>query len=85
MKYHLEHFSEIMDKEWCEETEEIAAQSDLLYGKLTADLTCDVSSPQIQEIVYGILQFIQKHGAGASDYIVGAFRYYAENNALSEK
>ena len=58
MKYNLEHFSEIMDKEWNEDAEKIAAQSDLLYGKLTADLTCDVSSPQIQEIVYEILEFI---------------------------
>ena len=34
----------------------------MLYGKLTADLTCDVSSPKVQKIVYEILQFIQKHG-----------------------
>ena len=39
MKYNLEHISEIMDKEWNEEAEKIAAQSDLLYGKLTVDLT----------------------------------------------
>lgn len=45
MKYNLEHFSEIMDKEWNEDAEKIAAQSDLLHGKLTANLTCDVSSP----------------------------------------
>lgn len=63
MKHNLEHFSEIMNKEWNEEAEKIAAQSDILYGKLTADLTCDVSSPQIQEIVYKILQFIKKQGA----------------------
>lgn len=66
MKYNLEHFSEIMDKNWSEETEKIAAESDLLYGKLTADLTCDVSSPQIQEIVYEILEFIKKQGASVA-------------------
>lgn len=116
MKYDLEHFSETMNREWDEETEKIAAQSDILYGKLTADLTCDVSSPKIQEIVYEILQFIKKHGSsvtldkpllnvlidsysndyvktitdtkcgdGASIYIIKAFRYYSENNTLSEK
>lgn len=62
MKYNLKHFSEIMDKEWNEKAEKIAAQSDLLYGKLTTDLTCDVSSPKIQEIVYEILEFIKKQG-----------------------
>ena len=66
MKYNLEHFSEIMDKEWNEETEKIAAQSDLLYGKLTANLTCDVSSPKIQEIVYEILEFIKKQSSSVT-------------------
>ncbi len=66
MKYNLEHFSETITREWDEETEKIAAQSDILYGKLTADLTCDVSSPKIQEIVYEILQFIKKHGSSVT-------------------
>ena len=66
MKYNLEHFSEIMDKEWNEETEKIAVQSDLLYDKLTADLTCDVSSPQMQEIVYEILEFIKKQSSSVT-------------------
>ena len=63
MKYNLEHFSEIMNKNWNEEAEKIASQSDILYGKLTADLTCDVSSPQIQKIVYEILEFIKKYSS----------------------
>lgn len=62
MKHNLEHFSEIINKEWNEEAKEIAAQSDMLYRKLTADLTYGVSSQKIQEIVYEILQFIQEHG-----------------------
>ncbi len=112
MKYNLEHFSEIMDTKLSEEAKELAEQSDMLYGKLTADLSENVSSPKIQEIVCELLQFIQKsstdvsldkpyinmlidaysndyiksitdtkYGKGASDYIVGAFRYYSENNA----
>ena len=92
---------------------EIGKQSDLLYGKLTADLSEDVSSSKVQSIVQEIWQFIQenstnvsiscskdymnmlinaysndyvknmtdsKYGKGASDHIVKAFRYYAENN-----
>lgn len=66
MKHNLEHFSELMNKEQNEEVEKISTQSDMLYGKLTADLTCDVSSLQIQEIVYEILQFIKKHSSSVT-------------------
>lgn len=66
MKYNLDHFSELMNKNREEEAEKIAAQSDVLYGRLTADLTCDVSSPQIQEIIYEILQFIKKYGSSVT-------------------
>ena len=55
-----------MKKNWNEETEKIATQSDLLYGKLTADLTCDVSSLQIQEIVSEILEFIKKYSSSVT-------------------
>lgn len=66
MKYNLEHFSELMNQEQNEEAEKIAAQSDILYSKLTADLTCDVTSPQVQKIVYEILQFIKKHSSSVT-------------------
>lgn len=66
MKYNLEHFSEFMNKDQTEEVEKITSQSDILYGKLTSDLTCDVSSPKIQEIVYEILQFIKKHSSSVT-------------------
>lgn len=116
MKHNLEHFSEIMDKQLTEEVQEIGAQSDMLYEKLTADMTKDISSTEIQAIVHELLTFIQKnstdtpldkpyinmlidtysndymknrtdnrYGAGASDYIVKAFRYYSENNAPSTR
>ncbi|GFI64457.1 HTH-type transcriptional activator mta [Lachnospiraceae bacterium] len=61
MKHNLEHFSELMETQLTEEVEEIGKQSDILYGKLTADLSEDVSSPKIQSIVYELLQFIQKN------------------------
>ena len=66
MKYNLEHFSEIMDTKLSEEANELAAQSDLLYGNLTADLSEDVSSPKVQEIVHELLQLIQKSGTDVS-------------------
>ncbi len=114
MKHNLEHFSEIMDTKLSEDVQKIGEQSDMLYAKLTADLSEDVSSPRIQAIVHELLQFVQKnstsvslskpyinvlidayssayvksltdtkYGNGASDYIVGAFRYYSENNTPS--
>lgn len=117
MKHNLEHFSEIMEQQLTEDVQKIARHSDMLYGKLTADLTKNVSSPEIQSIVQEIWRFIQnnstnvsislskpymnmlidtysndyiksitdsKYGKGASEYIVKAFRYYSENNALED-
>ena len=66
MKYNLEHFSEIMEKQLPEEAKEIAKQSDILYGKLTADLAEDVASLKIQSIVQEIWQFIQKNSTNVS-------------------
>ncbi|MBD5487521.1 MAG: MerR family transcriptional regulator [Lachnospiraceae bacterium] len=66
MKYNLEHFSEIMEKQLSEETREIGKQSDILYGKLTSDLSEDVSSPRIQSVVHELLQFIQKNSTSVS-------------------
>lgn len=111
MKYNLEHFSEIMETRLPEEAKEIAKQSDILYGKLTADLSINVSTPEIQSIVHSIDVLIRDNGVGvslakpyiyvlidaysndyiksvtdkkykkgASDYIVKAFRYYAEHH-----
>lgn len=66
MKYNLEHFSEILETQLPEEAKEIARQSDMLYSKLTADLSEDVSSPKIQSIVHELLQFIQKNSTNVS-------------------
>lgn len=66
MKYNLEHFSEIMDIKLSEEVQKIGEQSDMLYAKLTANLSEDVSSPKIQAIVHELLQFIQQNFAGVS-------------------
>lgn len=66
MKYNLEHFSEIMETQLSVEAEEIVKQSDVLFGKLTADLSEDVSSPNIQSIVRELFQFIQKNSSSVS-------------------
>lgn len=66
MKYNLEHFSEIMETQLTEEVKEIGKQSDILYGRLAADLSEDVSSHKIQSIVHELLQFIQKNSNSAS-------------------
>lgn len=66
MRYNLEHFSEIMDTNMTEEVQEIGTQSEQLYKALTADLTRDASSPEVQGIVQEILDFIQAHGGGVS-------------------
>lgn len=116
MKYNLEHFSEIMEKQMSGNTKKIVQQSENLYKRLTSDLTVDYFSDEIQGIVLEIMAFAQEHattvslgesywnvviqayssdyikvitdtkyGAGASDYIVKAFRYYRENNCFQSK
>jgi len=66
MKHHLEHFSELMETQLTEEVKEIGKQSDILYGRLTADLSEDVSSPNIQSIVHELLQLIQENSTSVS-------------------
>lgn len=66
MKYNLDHFSEIMDQ--MQTTKEnaylILQKSNDLYLKLTADMTKDVSSNEIQEIVREIVEFSNVNNMG---------------------
>ena len=66
MKHNLEHFSELMETQLTEEVKEIGKQSDILYGRLTADLSEDVSSSKIQSIVQEIWSFIQENSTNVS-------------------
>ena len=66
MKHNLEHFSEIMEKQWTDEVKEAGQRSDLLYAKLTADLTKDVASLEIQSIFHSVIQLFQEHTENAS-------------------
>ena len=60
MKYNIDHFSEIMERQWTDAAQEAGKQSDLLYAKLTADLTKPVSCQEIQVLVRSLLLLIQK-------------------------
>ena len=66
MKYNLEHFSEIMEKQLTEEFKKVGQQSDLLYAKLTADLSKDIASSEIQSIVQSIDLLFQEYAGNAS-------------------
>lgn len=66
MKYNLEHFSELVKTQLTEEVKEIGRQSDTLYGKLTANLSMDVSSPEIQSIVQELVLLFQKNSSSVS-------------------
>lgn len=66
MKYNLSHFSEIMETQLTEEAKQIGQQSDMLYSKLTSDLSKDVSSTEIQSIVQSIDLLIQENGGTVS-------------------
>lgn len=41
MKYNLEHFSELMEKQLSEDVKKIVQQSENLYTRLTSDLSID--------------------------------------------
>lgn len=66
MKYNLEHFSEIMDTQLTKEAKKVGQQSDMLYAKLTADMSKDVSSSDVQSIVQSIDLLIQENGSSVS-------------------
>lgn len=109
MKYNLDHFSELMEKQ-LSDMPKSAYQIDDLYRQLVSDTKKALCSDEIQCIVQKIVSLMlentsvdllgknywdtiietysndyiktitdTKYGAGASDYIVKAFRYYSEN------
>ncbi|MDE6887747.1 MAG: TipAS antibiotic-recognition domain-containing protein, partial [Eubacterium sp.] len=56
----------IMETQLTEEVKKIGEQSDLLYRRLTADRSENVSSLKIQSIVHEIFQFMQKNSMSIS-------------------
>lgn len=66
MKYNLEHFSELMEQadEIKGKAEDIVKESEMLYLRLTSDLSKDISSPEVQSIIKEIIEFSQSTTMG---------------------
>ncbi|WP_343208648.1 MerR family transcriptional regulator [Anaerolentibacter hominis] len=79
MKYNLEHFSEIMEKQLSGKAGEIVEKNKELYSRLTANMERDYSSGEVQDIVREIVAFIKENAATASldgdywDALIGAY------------
>ena len=63
MKYNLEHFTEIMNKQLTDDVQKIGEQSNNLYSRLTSDMSKDATSDEIQYIVQEIDEFMQENAA----------------------
>lgn len=57
MKYNLEHFSEIMEKQLSKDAKKVVQKNNELYQKLTANMEKDAASDEIQQIVQEIIHF----------------------------
>lgn len=81
MKYNLEHFSELMDQinEVSQNADEILKKSDELFLQLTADMSKDPASEEIQGIVKEIVEFTDKNnsivdmGEGYWDFVIDSY------------
>ena len=81
MKYNLEHFSELMDQinEVSQNADEILKKSDELFLQLTADMSKDPASEEIQGIVKEIVEFTNKNnsivdmGEGYWDFVIDSY------------
>ena len=61
MKYNLEHFSEIMEKNLSKVPKELTSKSDDLYRRLTFGLEKEISSDEVQQLVHEIMMFMQEN------------------------
>lgn len=81
MKYNMEHFDEFMEKvdDFRTNLADYVAESDTLYTKLTADLSKDVSSTEIQDIVSQIIELTTQNtacidlGSGYWDMVIDSY------------
>lgn len=93
MKYNLEHFSELMEQahEIKEQAQDITNKSDALYLKLTNDLTKDVASSEIQNIVRDIVELTKSTtigidmGEGYWNMVIDAYSHEAIKQITDEK
>ena len=61
MKYNLEHFSEIMEKNLSKVPKELTSKSYDLYRRLTFGLEKEISSDEVQQLVHEIMMFMQEN------------------------
>lgn len=81
MKYNMEHFDELMKKadDLKLNQTDIAVQSDELYTRLTSDLSKDVASAEIQELVSQIVELTSQNtvgmdmGSGFWDMVIDSY------------
>ena len=81
MKYNLEHFSELMDQinEVSQNADDILKKRDELFLQLTADMSKDPASEEIQGIVKEIVEFTNKNnsivdmGEGYWDFVIDSY------------
>lgn len=81
MKYNMEHFSDIMEEKMNGEVREIMEQSDILYAELTNDMSRDVKSQEIQQIVNKMDLFIKNTNQAATgdEYLYAIIDSYSNN------
>lgn len=93
MKYNLEHFSEIMEQmdEVSQNADEILKKSDELFLQLTADISKDVTTEEIQDIVREIVEFTNKNnsivdmGEGYWDFVIDSYSNEAAKGITEKK
>ena len=93
MKYNLEHFSEIMEQidEVSQNADEILKKSDELFLQLTADISKDVTTEEIQNIVREIVEFTNKNnsivdmGEGYWDFVIDSYSNEAAKGITEKK
>ena len=81
MKENLEHFSELMEKSqgMRENIDQLMERNDQLYARLTSDLTRDVSSPEVQEVLHELIEFCKESlmdmdvGEGYWDMVIDSY------------
>lgn len=93
IKYQLEHFSELMEKfqMFAENKDQLMEKNDALYSLLTADMTRDVSSKEIHDIVKEIMDFSKETsmgldmGEGYWDMVIESYSHDAVKKYYDEK
>ncbi len=71
MKKNLDNFSEIMDSKMTDDVNKIGQDRDVIFRKITKNLSADVSSNEVQLHVKELIKFISKHGGESLEKDIG--------------